>query len=247
MPVRILIADDNSQVRTAMREVLEIAGGWEIIEAGDGEEAVARALEFQPGLIILDLAMPAKDGLTASREISEFLPETPILMHTLYDSPQIHVEAAKSRVRKVVPKSETSALLSAVHELLNPSEPPAPPGDLAHTKGEAVRQRTEDRIRDLCAQILSTNNDVALQPVFSELRHLLHTHVESFRARLAGYPAISERRARNDVSSTGAVAEPAAIDPPQAGKLDSAGEAPQIANAEEDPKTPPASKAPTGS
>jgi two-component system, chemotaxis family, chemotaxis protein CheY len=244
MPVRILIADDNPQVRTAMRDVLE-AAGWEIIEAENGEDAIAKGKEFKPDLIILDLAMPAKDGLTASRELSDLFPGTPILLHTLYSSPQIQIEAVKSRVRKVVPKSETSTLLAAVQEMLNPQ--PAPADDQVQTTGEVVRQRTDDRIRELCAHILSTSEDDALQPILSELRDLLHTHVESLRTRLAGFPAISERRARNGLSPTGAAEEMAPMERSQAAESDAADKAPQIGNAKDDSKALPQSKSPCAS
>lgn len=248
MPVRILIADDNAQVRTAMREVLEAAGGWEVIEAENGEEAVAKAREIKPGLIILDLAMPAKDGLTASREISEVLPGVPILMHTLYSSRQIEIEAAKTGVRKVVAKSETTALISAVQDALNPnpqavsSEDPGP----VRAGHEAVPHRTEDRIRELCLQILGSNDDAALPALLAQLRDTLHAHIESFRARLAEYPAIPERRARNGVSSTGVATESTAV-PSQAEKSDAAGDAAQIANSEEGNTSTPEPKVPRAS
>src|ERR1700688_2999302 len=100
MPIRILIADDNALVRTAMRQVLESVGPWEIMEAADGKQAVTMALEIRPNLIILDLAMPVKDGLTTARELVKLLPEIPILMHTLYWSPRIELEALKAGVRK---------------------------------------------------------------------------------------------------------------------------------------------------
>ena len=67
MPVRILIADDNPVVRTALRHLLESVGHWEIIDVENGLEAIAQAQEFRPNLIILDLVMPVMDGLTAAR------------------------------------------------------------------------------------------------------------------------------------------------------------------------------------
>jgi two-component system, chemotaxis family, chemotaxis protein CheY len=125
MSIRILIADDNAAVRTALRELLK-SEGWEVIEAANGKEAVARAQETKPQLIILDLAMPSMDGLTASREITKQFPDTPIIMHTLYSSPQVEMEGRKVGVRKTVAKSESSDLLSAVRELLQP-EPSVTP------------------------------------------------------------------------------------------------------------------------
>src|SRR5437660_773883 len=113
-----------------MRRVLERVGEhWEIIEAENGEDAVAKAQDFRPEVVILDLVMPLKDGMAASREIAKVLPEVPILMHTLYSSPQVQLEAEKVGVLKVVPKSDTSVLVAAVQEVVHsrPSAAGAPP------------------------------------------------------------------------------------------------------------------------
>lgn len=115
---RILIADDTPAVRKALRQLLEGAHPWQVAEAEDGQQAISRALELRPDLIILDLAMPVMDGLTAAREISKVLPETPIVMYTMHWTPPLELAAQKSGVRKVVPKVHSEALLKAVEELL---------------------------------------------------------------------------------------------------------------------------------
>lgn len=126
MPTRILIADDNPLFRTALRHVLEATDSWEIIETRDGEEAVTKAVEISPDLIILDLAMPVKDGLAAAREISKLLPETPILMCTLHASPPVELEARKSGIRQLVSKSESIEIITAIRQLIaKPSQPNA--------------------------------------------------------------------------------------------------------------------------
>lgn len=129
MPPRILIADDNPVVRTTLRHLLESLNHSEIIEAADGEEAVSLALEFQPDLAILDLAMPRVDGLTAARKISQALPSLPIVMYTMHFSPHLEVEVLKYGVRKLVSKSQSSVLVSTVQELLaaQASAPQPPP------------------------------------------------------------------------------------------------------------------------
>jgi len=119
MPTRILVADDSPPVRAAMRQLLEGIEGWQIFEAENGKEAVVKAQEIRPSLIILDLAMPVMDGLTASREITRLLPAIPILVHTLHGSPQIEVELRNMGVRKMIAKSDSNALISAVRELLS--------------------------------------------------------------------------------------------------------------------------------
>lgn len=124
MPLRILVAEDNPTVRTALRSLLEDAGPFEIIDAENGQDAVAKAQEFKPNLIILDLVMPVMDGLRAARQISQLLPEIPLLMHTMHWSPQVEVEAQKVGVRKVISKSNSRLLISTVQQFLSPAAPP---------------------------------------------------------------------------------------------------------------------------
>lgn len=199
MPTRILIAEDNAFVRAAMRQVLEEVGHWEVIEAENGKEAVAKAQEGQPDLIVLDLVMPLMNGLTASREIADLLPGIPILVHTLHCSPEVELEALKVGVRRIIPKSGGRALVSAVEELLN-SKPPASANTASQpvtSDSPEVMRRTEDTIRELCLQLFAAKDDQGLTSLIVELREALHRHVELFRARLREYPIVVERRVRD--------------------------------------------------
>ena len=118
MALQILIADDSSLMRQALRRTLDSLGSWEIIDANNGEEALAKARETKPNLIILDLAMPVMDGLRAARAITQVLPDVPIILHTLHWTPRVVVEALKSGIRKVVPKSDSASIVTAVRELM---------------------------------------------------------------------------------------------------------------------------------
>jgi len=126
MPIRILIADDNNIFRKALRRLLEKSGTWDINEAEDGQQAISKALELRPEVIVLDLAMPIKDGLTAAREISAALPHTPLLMLTMHSSPQIEIEAQKAGVRRVLSKSDSTMLVPTVLQVLAAATPPEP-------------------------------------------------------------------------------------------------------------------------
>lgn len=118
MSTRLLIADDNPVYRKALRHLLE-GEQWEVVEACDGDEAVRKALENRPDMIVVDLAMPIKDGLMAAREISQALPETPILMCTMHASPQLEIEAQKSGVRQIISKIDSSiVIIPAIRQLL---------------------------------------------------------------------------------------------------------------------------------
>jgi DNA-binding NarL/FixJ family response regulator len=206
MSIRILIADDNVSVRAAMHAVLEGADRWEIIEAEDGKEAVDKALELRPNLVILDLAMPVMDGLAASREIAKILPGTPILLHTLYSSPQVELEAGKCGVLRVVPKSEAKVLMSAVTQVLDPGSGKVDAESISPGKVTRLR-RTEDTIRTLCMQLLTSKGDTELEELLAKLREALRHHIQNFRARVLGYPAMPERRVRGRLLADEAVME----------------------------------------
>ncbi len=117
--MKILIADDKLQVRRVLRRLIEGHQDWDVCaEAVDGIQAVNRAEQFRPDVIILDLAMPELNGFEAAARISKSLPEVPILMFTLYLSPEVEKEAAKVGVRRVISKSTGYQLVPAIEEAI---------------------------------------------------------------------------------------------------------------------------------
>ena len=78
-----MIVDDHQIMRDGLREVLERSGDFTIVaEAGDGDTALEIATAVNPAVVIMDVTMPGKNGIDASREITETLPETRILILT---------------------------------------------------------------------------------------------------------------------------------------------------------------------
>jgi DNA-binding NarL/FixJ family response regulator len=118
-PVRILIADDSPFVRRAIRILLEANPGWEVCgEAANGQEALDRAMKLAPDIIILDLVMPVMDGLQAARRMAVIAPKTPTVMLSMHYSPQLESEASEAGVHTVLSKSESSALVSTIENLV---------------------------------------------------------------------------------------------------------------------------------
>jgi DNA-binding NarL/FixJ family response regulator len=115
-PTRILIADDHESMRSAVRYLVRMNPGWEICgEADDGWEAVAKAAALKPDLVLLDFKMPGANGIQAGSEICSAMPMTPILMYTLYKTPELEVAAKLVGIRQVVAKEGGAAdLLSAI-------------------------------------------------------------------------------------------------------------------------------------
>jgi DNA-binding NarL/FixJ family response regulator len=84
--IRVLIADDHPVFRRGMRAILGAEPDTELAgEATDGEEAIARALELRPDVILMDLNMPNVNGIEATRRILEANPNTAILMITMIE------------------------------------------------------------------------------------------------------------------------------------------------------------------
>jgi two-component system response regulator NreC len=85
--IRILIVDDHAVVRTGLTMLLNARPDMEVIgEAAEGTEAIEKAQQFKPNVILMDLSMPhGKDGLTATSEIKKILPDTAILVLTMHD------------------------------------------------------------------------------------------------------------------------------------------------------------------
>jgi DNA-binding NarL/FixJ family response regulator len=112
VPKRILIVDDNDVVRKIVRGILEEEDGWEVCgEAANGREAIEKARQLTPDVIVLDLAMPVMDGLQAARELTKILPAVPLLMFTNFESTCLKQEALSAGISALVSKSESIRVL----------------------------------------------------------------------------------------------------------------------------------------
>ena len=113
---RILIADDRQLMRDALKAIFALRPTWKVCgEASDGAEAVAKAVQLQPDLVILDFKMPLADGIRAASEILMAMPSTPIVMYTLYKTEELESAAKLVGVRAVVGKEDgVRSLISAV-------------------------------------------------------------------------------------------------------------------------------------
>ena len=118
--LRILVADDHESVRKGMCVILGTRGDIEVCgEAANGREAIDKALQLKPDLIILDITMPIVSGIDAAEMIRKTLPNVPILFLSMHQSRQIIAEAKRVGVQGYVKKSDAAAtLLDAVDALL---------------------------------------------------------------------------------------------------------------------------------
>jgi len=114
---RILVADDHEVVRKGLIAVLQSEHDWQICgEAADGREAVAKAQQLKPDVVILDIGMPGLNGLEATRQILATNPQARIL--ALHDSDQVVREVLNAGARGFLLKSDAARDLVAAVEAL---------------------------------------------------------------------------------------------------------------------------------
>jgi len=125
--IKVLLVDDHNVVREGLRRILDMDSTIEVVgEARSGEEAVAKAVSLSPDVIVMDLKMPGMDGITATREIRQKLPNVNVLVLTLYaeDFVKQAVEAGVSGY--LLKDSDTEQIIQGVHQVYEGLSPIAP-------------------------------------------------------------------------------------------------------------------------
>ena len=116
MKLRILLADDHEIVRRGLCALLQNHEGWEVCgEATDGREAVEKAKQLRPDVVILDVGMPNLNGLDATRQLMQYDPNFKVIVLTITDSDQVIREALDAGARGFVLKSDAARDLIASH------------------------------------------------------------------------------------------------------------------------------------
>jgi DNA-binding NarL/FixJ family response regulator len=114
--LRILIADDHELIRRGVRELLSTRSRWQVVgEAGDGADAVRKAVSLKPDVAILDFSMPGMNGPEASAQIVKQVPGTAVVVLTMHDSEEVVEAVLRSGARGLVLKSDADhTLLGAI-------------------------------------------------------------------------------------------------------------------------------------
>ena len=191
--MRILLADDQALVRGGFRMILDAEPDLEVVaEAADGREALERALEARPDLVLMDIRMPLLDGIEATRQLLAALPATRVLILTTFDLDEYVVEAfragASGFLLKTAPPQHLVAAVRTVQEgdaLLAPAStrrlieqvarPPAEPPAL-----EQLTAREHHVLRLLARGL--TNAEIAAELVVEP--STVKSHVASVLAKL---------------------------------------------------------------
>jgi DNA-binding NarL/FixJ family response regulator len=99
-PITVLIADDHGIVRTGLRSLIERQTDMQVVgEAADGREVVSMAEELTPRVIVMDIAMPHLNGIDATAQIVRRLPQTAVLILSMYSDESFLVRGLSAGIR----------------------------------------------------------------------------------------------------------------------------------------------------
>jgi len=117
-PIRILLADDHSVSREELAALLKRDPDLDIIgEASDGQMAVTLAQELHPDVVIMDVRMPVKNGIEATRLITSDRPETKVIGFTMYSEEGLNTAMRRAGAAACISKSDpVEALIAAIHD-----------------------------------------------------------------------------------------------------------------------------------
>lgn len=192
---RLIIADDHELSRAGLRSMLMDERGLEIVgEASNGREAVDLCRRLQPDLVLMDVRMPAMDGLEATRAVKQVSPLTSIIIVTMYENSDYLVAALRSGAAGYLLKDTSRReLLAAVRQVLQGEQflnPDLTQRLLYHLSNETTTHTTvsaiqltprEREVLRLLAQG-KTNRDIAQSLIIST--GTVKVHVEHIIAKM---------------------------------------------------------------
>jgi DNA-binding NarL/FixJ family response regulator len=127
MTIRILIVDDQPAIRRGLRMRFALEPDLVVVgEAGDGQEALERACDLHPDVVVTDLVMPGMDGIAATHALRQQAPESAVIILSLWDNAAVRADAHRAGAAGFTPKHEgVEALITCIRDVHN-ARPPSP-------------------------------------------------------------------------------------------------------------------------
>lgn len=184
--IRILVCDDHAMVRAGICALIEQQPDMNVVgEATDGDDAIAKAARLRPDVILLDLSMPGRTGLSAIQELRERCPDTRILCVTMHDDPayarRAHAYGATGYLLKSAGDGELVAAIRAVSANIQHYSTSVSPRRESGRYELATLEQLSGREREVLAHLAHGHT----QREIGDMLGLSVKTVQTYRARLA--------------------------------------------------------------
>ncbi len=192
MPIRVFLADDHEMVRDGLGLLLEREADIRVIgRAADGREAVERIREMQPDAVVMDIAMPALNGIEATRRVVEEAPQTAVLILSMHATSEHVFQALRAGARGYLLKeSAARELVAAVRTVvagrryITPKIQEMITEDYIHRRetpaGKSPLERLTRREREILQMVVEGRSSTQI----AETLLLSRKTVETYRSRL---------------------------------------------------------------
>ena len=115
MAVQIMLVEDHIVLREGLRRSLEANGVCVVAEVSDGNEVLTAARQCQPDVVLMDLSLPGQDGIAATRQLKQYLPDVPVIILTMFaDEDTVRAAFAAGAVSYLVKDCSTTEMVSTV-------------------------------------------------------------------------------------------------------------------------------------
>lgn len=189
--LRILIADDHTLLREGTQAVIAREPGWEVCGvASNGRDAVARAIQLKPDVVILDMTMPELNGLDAAIQIKRQLPKTEIAMLSADGSEDLIRSAFAAGVKSFIVKTEAEEFLVEAVKLLARHEPFLTPrvarilSSLGPSQGDRAGSEPGERLTTRERQVMQLVAEGRSNKQVATVLHVSVRTVENHRANV---------------------------------------------------------------
>jgi two-component system response regulator NreC len=116
--LRILVVDDEQAIRTALQRLLDSHDDWHVVgTAHDGVEAIAKAKDLRPDVVVMDISMPKMNGLSATPQIKKAVPGAEVLIFSQYAIQGMIQEAEHAGASGYLLKSRSGSIIPAIEAL----------------------------------------------------------------------------------------------------------------------------------
>jgi len=191
--IRILVVDDHIVVRKGLMAILETEPGIEVVgEAGDGKEAVEKACSLLPDVVLMDLVMPGMDGIEATRQIKQRVPQVQVLVLTSFSTNDKVIPSLSAGATGYLLKDATPVdLVKAIEQVaqgdgaLHPAVTRYVLGQIKNMPEETtVEEELTEREKEVLQYMAQGYSNAEIARLLVVSNATVHTHVSRILSKL---------------------------------------------------------------